>query len=192
MALSPSMRGYLNHENPYHSHPGIPVTCWKMYMSTGSFGWLSPREQCSCHVSTWTCVLPWGVFRFSSCYCRTSLLSQAALVHPKTDQEQQRRLFQSFRLVLEQSSSVGEEGLVHNIICDVLLWWLPEPRGHHLSTYWFAFHTFQGGGLVAVVRGANAPLLQKTILEQLTVERKVLEHGGEHVVVISYWILKHL
>lgn len=31
-------------------------------------------------------------------------------------------LFQSFPLVLEQSSSVGEEGLVHNTICGVLLW----------------------------------------------------------------------
>ncbi|KAM7107353.1 thioredoxin domain-containing protein 6-like [Ciconia boyciana] len=47
----------------------------------------------------------------------------------------------------------------------------------------FLFYT--GGELVAVVRGANAPLLQKTILEQLAVERKVLEHGGESVVVIS-------
>lgn len=31
-------------------------------------------------------------------------------------------LFQSFLFVLEQSSSVGEEGLVHNTICGVLLW----------------------------------------------------------------------
>ncbi|XP_054691461.1 thioredoxin domain-containing protein 6 isoform X1 [Grus americana] len=45
----------------------------------------------------------------------------------------------------------------------------------------FLFYT--GGELVAVVRGANAPLLQKTILEQLAVERKFLEHGGERVVV---------
>ncbi|XP_053930500.1 thioredoxin domain-containing protein 6 isoform X3 [Cuculus canorus] len=45
----------------------------------------------------------------------------------------------------------------------------------------FLFYT--GGELVAVVRGANAPLLQKTILEQLAVERKVLEHGGDRMVV---------
>ncbi|XP_065528754.1 thioredoxin domain-containing protein 6 isoform X4 [Lathamus discolor] len=44
-------------------------------------------------------------------------------------------------------------------------------------------HFAVGGALVAAVRGANAPLLQKTILEQLAVERKVLEHGGQHVVV---------
>ncbi|XP_035755971.1 thioredoxin domain-containing protein 6 isoform X1 [Egretta garzetta] len=48
------------------------------------------------------------------------------------------------------------------------------------------FLFYAGGELVAVVRGANAPLLQKTILEQLTVERKVLERGGERVVVISH------
>ncbi|KAM6389164.1 thioredoxin domain-containing protein 6 [Pluvialis apricaria] len=45
------------------------------------------------------------------------------------------------------------------------------------------FLFYAGGELVAVVRGANAPLLQKTILEQLAVEKKVLEHGGERVVV---------
>lgn len=39
---------------------------------------------------------------------------------------------------------------------------------------------------MAVVRGVNTPLLQKTILEQLAVERKVLEHGGERMVVISH------
>lgn len=53
-------------------------------------------------------------------------------------------------------------------------------------THWFAFPTFQGGELVAVVREANAPLLHKTILEQLALEKKVLEHGGERVVVISH------
>ncbi|XP_030350049.1 thioredoxin domain-containing protein 6 isoform X2 [Strigops habroptila] len=45
------------------------------------------------------------------------------------------------------------------------------------------FLFYAGGDLVAVVRGVNAPLLQKTILEQLAVERKVLEHGGQRVVV---------
>jgi len=58
------------------------------------------------------------------------------------------------------------------------------PLEHFLTDN--ALHTFQGGGLVAVVRGVNAPLLQKTILEQLAVERKVLEHGGERVLVISH------
>ncbi|XP_039930383.1 thioredoxin domain-containing protein 6 isoform X2 [Hirundo rustica] len=44
----------------------------------------------------------------------------------------------------------------------------------------FLFYT--GGELVAVVRGADAPLLQKTILKHLAGERKSL-HGGEPVVV---------
>lgn len=48
------------------------------------------------------------------------------------------------------------------------------PLEHLLFT--FAFHTFQGGELVATIRGVNAPLLQKTILEQLAVERKITEH----------------
>ncbi|RLV96775.1 hypothetical protein DV515_00012449 [Chloebia gouldiae] len=43
----------------------------------------------------------------------------------------------------------------------------------------FLFYT--GGELVAVVRGADAPLLQKTILKQLAEERKGL-HGGESMV----------
>ncbi|XP_030136273.3 thioredoxin domain-containing protein 6 isoform X1 [Taeniopygia guttata] len=42
----------------------------------------------------------------------------------------------------------------------------------------FLFYT--GGELVAVVRGADAPLLQKTILKQLAGERK---RGGEPMVV---------
>lgn len=42
---------------------------------------------------------------------------------------------------------------------------------------------FQGGELVAVVRGANAPLLQKTILDQLEAEKKVLSEGRERKVV---------
>ncbi|XP_041342820.1 thioredoxin domain-containing protein 6-like [Pyrgilauda ruficollis] len=40
----------------------------------------------------------------------------------------------------------------------------------------------QGGELVAVVRGADAPLLQKTILKQLAGERKGF-HGAEPVLV---------
>nr|XP_035948072.1 thioredoxin domain-containing protein 6 isoform X11 [Halichoerus grypus] len=41
----------------------------------------------------------------------------------------------------------------------------------------------QGGELVAVVRGANAPLLQKTIREQLEAEKKVLAEGRERKVI---------
>ncbi|XP_027734119.1 thioredoxin domain-containing protein 6 isoform X3 [Empidonax traillii] len=45
------------------------------------------------------------------------------------------------------------------------------------------FLFYAEGELVAVVRGVNAPLLQKTILEQLAGQRKVLEHGGEQVLM---------
>lgn len=38
---------------------------------------------------------------------------------------------------------------------------------------------------MAVVRGANAPLLQKTIREQLEAEKKVLAEGCERKVVRS-------
>lgn len=41
----------------------------------------------------------------------------------------------------------------------------------------------QGGELVALVRGANAPLLQETILDQLEAEKKVLAEGRERKVV---------
>lgn len=36
---------------------------------------------------------------------------------------------------------------------------------------------------MAVVRGANAPLLEKTILDQLEAEKKVLAEGGERRAV---------
>lgn len=39
---------------------------------------------------------------------------------------------------------------------------------------------------MAVVRGADAPLLQKTILEQPAGEGKGLERGGEPVVVMGH------
>ncbi|XP_069720996.1 thioredoxin domain-containing protein 6 [Phaenicophaeus curvirostris] len=45
------------------------------------------------------------------------------------------------------------------------------------------FLFYAGGESVAVVRGVNASLLQKTILEKLAVERKDLERRGECVVV---------
>lgn len=38
---------------------------------------------------------------------------------------------------------------------------------------------------MAVVRGANAPLLQKTIRDQLEAEKRVLAEGGERRVVSS-------
>uniref|UniRef100_A0A8C3QEV3 Thioredoxin domain-containing protein n=1 Tax=Cyanoderma ruficeps TaxID=181631 RepID=A0A8C3QEV3_9PASS len=41
------------------------------------------------------------------CFCRISLLSQAVLLHPGTDEEAQRRFFQGFPLAVEQSSSEG-------------------------------------------------------------------------------------
>ncbi|KAK9401030.1 thioredoxin domain-containing protein 6-like [Crotalus adamanteus] len=56
---------------------------------------------------------------------------------------------------------------------------LEKYRGKCQPTFLF----YGGGELVAVVRGANAPLLQKTILEQLQAEKRVLDHGAERVVI---------
>ncbi|XP_034295549.1 thioredoxin domain-containing protein 6 isoform X1 [Pantherophis guttatus] len=56
---------------------------------------------------------------------------------------------------------------------------LEKYRGKCEPTFLF----YGGGELVAVVRGANAPLLQKTILEQLQAEKRVLDHGAERVVI---------
>ncbi|XP_071078398.1 thioredoxin domain-containing protein 6 isoform X3 [Desmodus rotundus] len=56
---------------------------------------------------------------------------------------------------------------------------LEKYRGRCEPTFLF----YAGGKLVAVVRGANAPLLQKTILDQLEAERKVLAEGGERKVI---------
>ncbi|MGH0121080.1 UNVERIFIED_CONTAM: hypothetical protein FKN15_069283 [Acipenser sinensis] len=56
---------------------------------------------------------------------------------------------------------------------------LERYRGKCEPTFLF----YGGGDLVAVVRGANAPLLQKTVLEQLAVEKKVLEQGSERKVI---------
>ncbi|KAM4608249.1 thioredoxin domain-containing protein 6 [Polymixia lowei] len=47
----------------------------------------------------------------------------------------------------------------------------------------FLFYGVSGGDLVAVLRGANAPLLQKMTLEELAKEKLVLEQGGERKVV---------
>ena len=49
----------------------------------------------------------------------------------------------------------------------------------------------QGGELVAVLRGANAPMLQRIIVEELATEKLVLEQGGERKVV-SREMHKHI
>ncbi|KAI5618619.1 thioredoxin domain-containing protein 6 isoform X2, partial [Silurus asotus] len=54
-------------------------------------------------------------------------------------------------------------------------------RGKCEPTFLF----FAGGELVAVLRGANAPLLQKMIVEELAKEKKVLEHSIKRIVVVD-------
>ncbi|XP_058151010.1 thioredoxin domain-containing protein 6 isoform X4 [Dasypus novemcinctus] len=56
---------------------------------------------------------------------------------------------------------------------------LEKYRGKCEPTFLF----YAGGELVAVVRGANAPLLQKTILDQLEAEKKVLTEGKDRKVI---------
>ncbi|XP_053327356.1 thioredoxin domain-containing protein 6 [Spea bombifrons] len=63
---------------------------------------------------------------------------------------------------------------------------LEKYRGKCEPTFLF----FAAGELVAVVRGANAPLLQKTILEQLAAEKKVLTQGSERKVIKDDAILE--
>ncbi|MBN3283544.1 TXND3 protein, partial [Polyodon spathula] len=63
---------------------------------------------------------------------------------------------------------------------------LERYRGKCEPTFLF----YGGGDLVAVVRGANAPLLQKTVLEQLTAEKKVLEQGTERKVIQDEGLVK--
>uniref|UniRef100_A0A8C5WIS4 Nucleoside diphosphate kinase-like domain-containing protein n=1 Tax=Leptobrachium leishanense TaxID=445787 RepID=A0A8C5WIS4_9ANUR len=55
---------------------------------------------------------------------------------------------------------------------------LEKYRGKCEPTFLF----LAGGELVAVVRGANAPLLQKTIIEQLEAEKRVMQ-GSERKVI---------
>ncbi|XP_069554711.1 thioredoxin domain-containing protein 6 [Brachyistius frenatus] len=45
------------------------------------------------------------------------------------------------------------------------------------------FHFYGGGELVAVLRGANAPMLQRLIVDELAKEKLVLEQGGERAAV---------
>ncbi|XP_046701253.1 thioredoxin domain-containing protein 6 isoform X3 [Silurus meridionalis] len=58
---------------------------------------------------------------------------------------------------------------------------LEKYRGKCEPTFLF----FAGGELVAVLRGANAPLLQKMIVEELAKEKKVLEHSIKRIVVVD-------
>lgn len=48
----------------------------------------------------------------------------------------------------------------------------------------FVLHE-QGGELVAVLRGANAPMLQRMIVEELAKEKLVMEKGSGRKVVSS-------
>ncbi|XP_066497061.1 thioredoxin domain-containing protein 6 isoform X2 [Hoplias malabaricus] len=56
---------------------------------------------------------------------------------------------------------------------------LEKYRGKCEPTFLF----YAGGELVAVLRGANAPLLQKMIVEELDKEKRVLEQGVDRTVV---------
>ncbi|XP_029314573.1 thioredoxin domain-containing protein 3 homolog isoform X2 [Cottoperca gobio] len=56
---------------------------------------------------------------------------------------------------------------------------LERYRGKCEPTFLF----YGGGELVAVLRGANAPLLQRIIVEELAKEKLVLEQGGERKAV---------
>uniref|UniRef100_A0A3Q2YA19 Nucleoside diphosphate kinase B n=1 Tax=Hippocampus comes TaxID=109280 RepID=A0A3Q2YA19_HIPCM len=58
---------------------------------------------------------------------------------------------------------------------------LEKYRGKCEPTFLF----YGGGQLVAVLRGANAPLLQRMIVDQLGKEKLVLEHGGQRKVVVD-------
>ncbi|XP_023665907.2 thioredoxin domain-containing protein 6 isoform X1 [Paramormyrops kingsleyae] len=55
---------------------------------------------------------------------------------------------------------------------------LQRYRGKCEPTFMF----YRGGSLVAVLHGANAPLLQKMVLEQLEQEKRVMEQGAERKV----------
>ncbi|KAI4893002.1 hypothetical protein NFI96_027329, partial [Prochilodus magdalenae] len=56
---------------------------------------------------------------------------------------------------------------------------LEKYRGKCEPTFLF----YAGGELVAVLRGANAPFLQRTVVEELAKEKRVLEQGVERIVV---------
>ncbi|XP_040859736.1 thioredoxin domain-containing protein 6 [Ochotona curzoniae] len=82
-------------------------------------------------------------------------------------------LFQKLRLQL------GPD-LLHFVLAEAdCLDVLEKYRGKCEPTFLF----YAGGELVAVVRGADAPLLQKTILDQLEAEKKVLAGGAARKVI---------
>ncbi|XP_062861693.1 thioredoxin domain-containing protein 6 isoform X2 [Trichomycterus rosablanca] len=56
---------------------------------------------------------------------------------------------------------------------------LEKYRGKCEPTFLF----YAGGVLVALLRGANAPLLQKMVVEELAKEKRVMEQGAERSVV---------
>ncbi|XP_022535892.2 thioredoxin domain-containing protein 6 [Astyanax mexicanus] len=56
---------------------------------------------------------------------------------------------------------------------------LEKYRGKCEPTFLF----YAGGELVAVLRGANAPLLQRIVVEELVKEKRVLEQGVQRIVV---------
>ncbi|XP_049583346.2 thioredoxin domain-containing protein 6 [Syngnathus scovelli] len=58
---------------------------------------------------------------------------------------------------------------------------LEKYRGKCEPTFLF----YGGGELVAVLRGANAPLLQRMIVDQLAKEKLMLDHGGQRKVVVD-------
>lgn len=45
---------------------------------------------------------------------------------------------------------------------------------------------------MAVLRGAKAPLLQKMIVDELSKEKLVLEHGGERKAVRKTLFIQHM
>ena len=44
----------------------------------------------------------------------------------------------------------------------------------------------KGGEPVAMIRGANAPLIRKTLLAELQTEKEVLEQSRQRAVVITH------
>ncbi|XP_072253270.1 thioredoxin domain-containing protein 6 [Leuresthes tenuis] len=62
---------------------------------------------------------------------------------------------------------------------------LERYRGKCEPTFLF----YGGGELVAVLRGANAPMLQRIIVEELAKEKLVLEQGGERKVIKDVGLL---
>uniref|UniRef100_A0A4W3JE98 NME/NM23 family member 9 n=1 Tax=Callorhinchus milii TaxID=7868 RepID=A0A4W3JE98_CALMI len=76
-------------------------------------------------------------------------------------------------------NELGDE-LLHFAVAEAdSIDFLQKYRGKCEPTFLF----YGGGQLVGVVRGANGPLLQKNIHNQLAAEKKVLEQGAERKVI---------